>query len=371
MRQEMLVMASIIQGLTLREPAHPTRVHSNPPVPASAMSYPAMLVAHQGRLVSASSGLSSDSRAVPTLPGHVAVPAPVDPGVDGTARLGHWPNARLESPPIAMPFPAHPDSTVLAHPEHTARLDSAGFRTSALPLSDAGLQSFVAGPSPSSSPALFAPSASPALQSSPPLHAPAQAPPTLLHLVPHSAASHSAMLVDSQCTPPVPVLPMPAYVSTNADHTALIQSWHQICADYATQLPQIAAGDWCPSKDGRSWVPVYKFSGNTGLLDLWKEWTEGYNGKLSVEALNTGWASAWRTEQAVRTAYCRRSRVIGLLQEIMGLQRAWGIHLAIRFLHGKSKDYQKHTSLYNALNTSGTEAKLLADARTHRFSQPS
>lgn len=348
MRQEMLVMASIIQELKQREPPARAPTHPSAPVPLSAMSYRAMLAAQQGSLASARGGFVSLLE-----PGTASGPHLLDE----SAHLGHWPNARLESPPTA--HAVYQDVEATLHPAQWS---------AAHPSAHVALQ-------PARPPSLAMPSSPTHISLPPPIPLSATPSPPLSHYPGAGASPLAAVpLVDGLTQPdsrgaPHAALPMPGFTSSNADRAALVHSWHEICARHAMQLPQIAAGEWRPSKNGRSWVPVYKFSSNTGLLDLWKEWTEGCDGKLSVEALDTGWEHEWRAEPAARTAYCRRSRVIALLRQIMCLQRAWGIHLVIRFLHAKSKGYQKHTTLYNALtSTSGTEARLLAEASTHRFS---
>ena len=41
--------------------------------------------------------------------------------------------------------------------------------------------------------------------------------------------------------------------------------------------------------------PVYRLSRSVATIpDLWREWTEGLGGQLSVEALDKRWGSRWR-----------------------------------------------------------------------------
>ncbi len=63
--------------------------------------------------------------------------------------------------------------------------------------------------------------------------------------------------------------------------------------------------------------PVYKLSrGVATIQDLWREWTEGLGGQLSVEALDERWGSRWR-RGAEFQFYSRRKVIIDEIKRLI------------------------------------------------------
>lgn len=80
------------------------------------------------------------------------------------------------------------------------------------------------------------------------------------------------------------------------------------------------------------WLPVYDFQRCETLEDVWKEYTIGLNGCLSVRQLEEGWAARWKRNNGSRKSEhgCRR-RVVELIERLAGKPN-WNYPLALRFL---------------------------------------
>jgi hypothetical protein len=63
--------------------------------------------------------------------------------------------------------------------------------------------------------------------------------------------------------------------------------------------------------------PTYQLSrGVTTILDLWREWTVGLGGQLSVEALDERWGSRWRCGAEFQF-YSRRKVIIDEIKRLV------------------------------------------------------
>lgn len=86
------------------------------------------------------------------------------------------------------------------------------------------------------------------------------------------------------------------------------------------------------------WQPSYKFyqpGGNkqATLEDIWKEWSIGINGCISVECLGQYWDTWWhRSDKAKKTMASWWKHIIDLMTELIS-KRGWDEKRALRFLH--------------------------------------
>ena len=85
------------------------------------------------------------------------------------------------------------------------------------------------------------------------------------------------------------------------------------------------------------WRPLYEFyqpSGNkqATIEEIWKEWSVGINGCISVQRLGQYWDTRWRrADKAKKTLASRRKRIIDLVTEIMG-KRRWDENRTLRYI---------------------------------------
>ncbi len=86
------------------------------------------------------------------------------------------------------------------------------------------------------------------------------------------------------------------------------------------------------------WRPSYEFyqpGGNkqATIEEIWKEWSVGINGCISVECLSQFWDTRWcQSDKAKKTMASWWKRIIDLMTELIG-KRGWDEKRALRFLH--------------------------------------
>ncbi|KAF4609994.1 hypothetical protein D9613_010503 [Agrocybe pediades] len=82
------------------------------------------------------------------------------------------------------------------------------------------------------------------------------------------------------------------------------------------------------------WLPFYTF--NTAIKtieDVWKEWSEGLDGCISVQQLNNRWAARWRRQNEGQKTEAARRKVITTLVTDLAKKPNWTADLALRFLN--------------------------------------
>ncbi len=85
------------------------------------------------------------------------------------------------------------------------------------------------------------------------------------------------------------------------------------------------------------WRPSYEFyqpGGNkqATVEEIWKEWSVGIDGCISVERLSQYWDTRWRrSDKAKKTMASRRKRIIDIMTELIS-KRGWDEKRALRFL---------------------------------------
>ncbi|KAK7013279.1 hypothetical protein R3P38DRAFT_3207375 [Favolaschia claudopus] len=93
-------------------------------------------------------------------------------------------------------------------------------------------------------------------------------------------------------------------------------------------------------------IPYYELQPVSKILDFWTEYSAGWNGHISIRALDEGWGSDWRWgNRTAGTEYCRRSKVWKLVEQLKA-KRNWDTELAQRFIR---QTYQEARTTAGAL----------------------
>jgi hypothetical protein len=85
------------------------------------------------------------------------------------------------------------------------------------------------------------------------------------------------------------------------------------------------------------WLPIYLYwrpnkNSSPSVEEIWKEWSFGMDGCLSVSELSAGWGARWRrNNSAAKTEATRRKKIITLI-ETLAKKPNWNCELALRFL---------------------------------------
>jgi hypothetical protein len=61
---------------------------------------------------------------------------------------------------------------------------------------------------------------------------------------------------------------------------------------------------------------------NSTVAELWREWTVGFYGQDSIEALERMWGSKWRPGGKNATAFCRRKVIIDAIRKSINRGRS-------------------------------------------------
>ncbi|KAF9014425.1 hypothetical protein BDZ89DRAFT_1076634, partial [Hymenopellis radicata] len=88
------------------------------------------------------------------------------------------------------------------------------------------------------------------------------------------------------------------------------------------------------------------------IKDIWREFTEGIEGKLSVESIEKTWGNRWRKGQgSVRTELSKRLKIVTLIEQLVVLE-GWDANRALAFLkehYVPTKKYSTAKGLIAAL----------------------
>ena len=117
--------------------------------------------------------------------------------------------------------------------------------------------------------------------------------------------------------------------------------WNRLIAKFGIDKLNRHEWEW---REGKNWVPHYTYQPVLSITDVWKEWTEGLNGYLSVRQLNEEWGAKWRRNAPpVKVENTRRKRIVDLMNSL-GTKQGWNPSLVQKFLtehYGKA--YTAHT----------------------------
>ncbi|KAF7330285.1 hypothetical protein MVEN_02466400 [Mycena venus] len=96
-------------------------------------------------------------------------------------------------------------------------------------------------------------------------------------------------------------------------------------------------------------LPYYSYRTPSKILDIWEEYSAGFNGSLSVRELEEGWGSDWRRgNRGTSSEHCRRAKVWKLIEQLVA-KRNWNTELALRFVR---EQYQEARTANGALRFS-------------------
>ncbi|PPR01886.1 hypothetical protein CVT24_001355 [Panaeolus cyanescens] len=94
-----------------------------------------------------------------------------------------------------------------------------------------------------------------------------------------------------------------------------------------------SAEEWLPEFE-TFWKPKNPHQAPT-LEEIWKEYTEGMGGRLSIEELNKQWGARWkRNRGAIKVESARRSKVVRLIQKLSN-KPEWDAQKALQFLRAE------------------------------------
>lgn len=93
--------------------------------------------------------------------------------------------------------------------------------------------------------------------------------------------------------------------------------------------------DWVTYSSGpirEEFLPVYTYKAGCSVRDIWEEWTNGLDGGISVQQLNSDWGARWkRNTQGLKTEASRRKHVINLVIAL-SQKPGWTTEVALKFL---------------------------------------
>ncbi|KAF4621784.1 hypothetical protein D9613_012121 [Agrocybe pediades] len=129
-------------------------------------------------------------------------------------------------------------------------------------------------------------------------------------------------------------------LSNDAQERAIqIKSIRELVKVFGTEKILCHQFEWsCSPKPSipSEWLPFYVFNTNIKTIeDLWKEWTEGLDGCISVQQLNNKWAARWRRQNEGQKTEAARRKVITTLVDDLVQRPNWSAPLALRFLNEK------------------------------------
>ncbi len=170
-----------------------------------------------------------------------------------------------------------------------------------------------------------------------PISPPSQSVPTL-GLAPLSVTAATAMAMTTTCNR------YPATVFQLSDDPRVrelqLQGIDALEAEFGVDRLRCHAFCWTLSDNSDvadEWRPLYEFyqpGGNkqATIEEIWKEWSVGINGCISVQRLGQYWDTRWRrADKAKKTLASQRKRIIDLVTEIMG-KRRWDENRTLRYI---------------------------------------
>lgn len=92
---------------------------------------------------------------------------------------------------------------------------------------------------------------------------------------------------------------------------------------------------WEKYRTGRvnsEWLPIYEYKSNLSISEIWEEFANGLDGKLSIRQLEEGWQARWRRNiNKLKTEKSRRTKITNLIEEL-SKKTNWNTELALRYL---------------------------------------